>query len=87
MNCQKYISKKQLQKIYEKNFAYILIDIHPQRQSEFVTIRSNIFDKNFTIIHTMEYVAIPKNEFIKHFKILHCAISEVDMLGASINDI
>lgn len=70
LSCNRYISKDQLQKIYEQNFAYILIDIHPKRQSEFVTIRSNIFDKRFSIIHTMEYVAIPKTEFIKYFTVL-----------------
>jgi len=70
LSCNDYISKKQLQKIYEKNFAYIFIDIHPKRHSEFVTIRSNIFDKHFCIIHKMEYVAIPKTEFVKYFKVL-----------------
>lgn len=70
VNCQALISRRQLQKIYEDNFSYILIDIHPKRQSEFITIRSNIFDKHFGIIHKMEYVAIPKSEFIKHFKVL-----------------
>jgi len=70
LSCNNYISKNQLQKIYEQNFAYILIDIHPKRHSEFVTIRSNIFDKHYSIIHTMEYVAIPKTEFIKHFTVL-----------------
>ena len=70
LSCNNLITGKQLDKIYEKNFAYILIDIHPQRHSEFVTIRSNIFEKNYTIVHNMEYVAIPKTEFVKHFKIL-----------------
>ena len=70
LSCTRYINRKQSEKIYSKNFAYILIDVHPKRQSEFVTIRTNIFDKNFTVIHKMEYVAIPKEDFIKYFKVL-----------------
>jgi len=64
------ISKKQLEEIYSKRFAYIMIDVHPMRHSQFSTIRTNIFDTNFSIYHHMEYVAIPKAEFIKHFKII-----------------
>ena len=70
ISCTNLISKKQLDKIYSKNFAYILINIHPQRHSELAIITSNILTLNYTIINKMEYVAIPKTEFIKHFKIV-----------------
>jgi len=70
LSCSQMISKRQLEKIYAENFAYIFVDIHPARQSEFATIRSNIFDRLYTLFNKMEYIAIPKSEFIKHFKIL-----------------
>ena len=70
INCGDLISKRQLEQIYEEKFAYIFIDIHPERHSEFSTIRSNIFELNYTLFHKMEYVAIPKSEFLKYFKVI-----------------
>ena len=70
ISCDELISKRQLGKIYANKFAYIFIDIHPERHSEFCTIRSNIFENNFTLFYKMEYIAIPKSEFIKYFKVL-----------------
>ena len=70
ISCDEIMSKRQLEKIYVKNYAYIFIDIHPKRHSEFCTIRSNIFENNFTLFYKMEYIAIPKSEFIKYFKVL-----------------
>jgi len=49
INCGDLISKRQLEQIYEEKFAYIFIDIHPERHSEFSTIRSNIFELNYTL--------------------------------------
>jgi len=70
INCGDLISNRQLERVYSQKFAYIFIDIHPERHSEFFTIRSNIFELNYTLFHKMEYVAIPKSEFIKHFKVI-----------------
>ena len=64
------VSKTLLDKVYSKNYAYIYVNVHPNRHSEFETIRTNIFSPFFTILNKMEYIAIPKAEFIKHFKIL-----------------
>ena len=64
------ISQRLLDKVYSKNFSYIYVNVHPNRHSEFETIRTDIFDKFFTIFNKMEYVAIPKTEFLKHFKII-----------------
>ncbi len=66
---QSLITQRQLDEIYSKSFAYIFINLHPKRQSDFVAIRGNIFERNFSIYHKMEYVAIPKSDFLKHFKI------------------
>lgn len=70
LGIQSLISKRQLDEIYRHPFAYIFINIHPQRQSSFVTVTANIFDKFYRIYHNMEYVAIPKADFIKYFKII-----------------
>ena len=70
LGIDKLVSQRLLDKTYSRNFGYIFINIHPQRHSEFETIRTNIFEKFYTIYNSMEYVAIPKAEFIKHFKIL-----------------
>ena len=70
IGCDELISKRQVEKLYAQNFAYIFIDVHPERHSEFCTVRSNIFENNYTLFYKMEYVAIPKSEFIKHFKVL-----------------
>ena len=70
LGVQSLFTKRQLEKHYDKKFAYIVIDIHPQRHSSFVTIKSNIFDKYFTVFHKMEYVAIPKSDFVKYFKVI-----------------
>ena len=70
LGIQSLIGKRQMDKHYDENFSYIMIDIHPQRHSSFVTIKSNIFDKYFTIFHKMEYVAIPKSDFVKYFKVI-----------------
>jgi|TARA_B110000208_G_scaffold35914_1_gene47650 hypothetical protein len=64
------VPKSLLDKVYSKNFGYIFVNFHPNRHSEFETIRTNIFEPFFKILYKMEYIAIPKAEFIKHFKIL-----------------
>ena len=64
------VPKSLLDKVYSKNFGYIFVNFHPNRHSEFETIRTNIFEPFFKILNKMEYIAIPKAEFIKHFKIL-----------------
>ena len=66
---QKFIPNRLLETIYKQRYAYIFIDMHPNRHSEFGCIRGSIFDDYFTIYHKMEYVAIPKSEFLKHFTI------------------
>ena len=69
LNLQEVIPKRLLDQIYAERFAYIFIDIHPQRQSTFSAVRGNIFDKNYSVFNKMEYIAIPKGEFLKYFKI------------------
>lgn len=64
------MSQSLLNEIYSKNFAYIFVNVHPERHSDFITVRSNILDKYFSVYNKMEYVAIPKPDFIKYFKII-----------------
>ena len=70
LGMQNLISKQSLANVFSRPYAYIMLDIHPNRQSDFGCVRSNILSKNFTIFHKMEYIAIPKTEFLKHFTIL-----------------
>ena len=67
---QSLVSKRHLEDIYSKNFAYIFVNIHPERQNPFVAVTTNIFDKYYSIFHKMEYVAIPKSDFLKYFKVV-----------------
>ena len=69
LGIQSLMPKRLLDEIYNKRYAYIFIDVHPERHSEFITIRGNIFDQCFSIYHKMEYIAIPKADFVKYFKI------------------
>ena len=64
------ISKRSLDNILHERYSYIMFDIHPNRQTDFGCIRTNIFERNFSIFHKMEYIAIPKSEFMKHFAVL-----------------
>ena len=64
------VNKTLLDKVYAKNYSYIFVNVHPDRHSDFETIRTNIFSPFFSILNNMEYIAIPKAEFIKYFKIL-----------------
>ena len=70
LGCNELIKKRHLDQIYAKKFAYIFIDVHPERHSDICTIRSNIFERNYDIFYKMEYIAIPKSEFVKHFKVI-----------------
>ena len=64
------ITSEQLNALYAARFSYIYINIHPNRHSDFGTLRTNIFDKLLTIYYQMEYIAIPKSDFIKYFKVI-----------------
>ena len=78
------ISRRLLDNIYDKSFSYIYVDLHPKRHSRFESVKSNIFDKYFSIFNKMEYIAIPKSEFIKHFKIIEAQDGTVRALKDAI---
>ncbi len=65
-----YITKRTVEEIYSTRYKYIYLDLHPNRQSDFTAIRTNIFDLNPSYFYNMEYVAIPKTDFVKYFKII-----------------
>ena len=69
LGMQGLVSKQSLTRVFAAPYAYIMLNIHPNRQSSFGCITSNILSKNFSIFHKMEYIAIPKSEFLKHFTI------------------
>lgn len=78
------IPKRLLDKVYEKRYSYIYVDLHPESHSEFECVKANIFDKYFSIFNKMEYIAIPKSEFIKHFKIIEAQDGSVRALKNAI---
>ena len=63
------ISVKLLDNIYKEKYKYIFLDLHPNNQSDFGIVRSNIFDTP-EIYHKMKYIAIKEADFYKYFKIL-----------------
>ena len=69
-NITKLLPKRLLEQIYRKKFSYIFVNVHQKRQSEFVTITSDLLEKNFRIFYKMEYIAVPKADFIRYFKIV-----------------
>ena len=78
------VPRRLLDNIYDKSFSYIYVDLHPKRHSRFESVKSNIFDKYFSIFNKMEYIAIPKSEFIKHFKIIEAQDGTVRALKDAI---
>jgi hypothetical protein len=58
------------EEIYSDRYQYIYIDLHPNRQYVYSSLRGNIFDKYYKIFYKMEYIAIPKADFLKYFKII-----------------
>ena len=70
LGLQHVISINQLQAALSERYSYVLFDLHPNLQSDFGCVRSNIFSKNFRVFFKMEYVAIPKDLFIKYFQII-----------------
>ena len=65
----KMIPEKLMNKIYKERFKYILLDLHPNSQSDFGLARSNIFDVP-EIYNKMKYIAIKEADFYKYFKVL-----------------
>ena len=64
------ITKESLDTALSEKHQFIFIDIHPNHQNDFGSIRGNIFSYYFSIYYKMEYVAIPKADFMKYFKII-----------------
>ena len=72
-----HIPRRLLDNALANRYAYIMIDIHPNRQFDFGCIRSNIFDKYIKCYYKMEYVAIPKEDFMKYFKIIETSKGKI----------
>lgn len=70
LGLRELITKDQMAAAYDERYSYIYINIHPNRQFDFGTLRANIFDKYINIYCRMEYIAIPKSDFVKYFKII-----------------
>ena len=64
------IPDKLMRSIYYCRYAYILINIHPNRHYEFATLTGNIFSEIPTVYYKMKYFAITEADFQKYFKIV-----------------
>jgi hypothetical protein len=65
------IKRSHLEGALSRKYSYLFVDIHPNRHSDFGSIRDNIFNKTFSVFYgNMEYIAIPRAEFMKYFKII-----------------
>ena len=64
------IPNKLLSKIYSTKYQYIMLDLHPNRHSEFSIAKGNIFEKNIFIFNRMEYIAVSKADFLKYFSVI-----------------
>ena len=70
LGMREMIPKMIFDDVYSERYSYIYINLHPNRQFEFSSLRGNIFDHFFQIFYKMEYIAIPKADFLKYFKII-----------------
>lgn len=75
------IKRSHLEGALSRKYSYLFVDIHPNRHSDFGSIRDNIFNKTFSVFHeNMEYIAIPRAEFMKYFKIIRAENGEIEAI-------
>ena len=84
LGLSKVIKRPMLEEIYSERYKYIFIDTHPNRHSDFATVRGNIFSNIISVFNKMEYIAISKADFIKYFKIIE---SKNDQIKAISNEV
>ena len=61
---------KLLDSIYNDQYKYIFLNLHPTCHSNFDSVTSNIFEDNFEVYNNMKYIAIKETDFVKYFTIL-----------------
>ena len=71
------MSNKLFYKIYKPRFKYIYLDLHPEAQSEFCSIRGNILSEYPEIYYKMKYIAIKEADFYKYFKVIDNKSGEI----------
>ena len=75
------IKRSHLEGALSRKYSYLFVDIHPNRHSDFGSIRDNIFNQSFSVFHeNMEYIAIPRAEFMKYFKIIRAENGEIEAI-------
>ena len=70
------LTNRLLGEIYSERYKYILIDLHPNRHSQFGCASGNILG-NPVIYHKMKYIAIKESDFYKYFKVLNSKNGEI----------
>ena len=79
----KILSNQLLNQIYGERYKYILIDLHPNRHSQFGCVRGNIFGI-VEIYHKMKYIAIKESDFYKYFKVLDSKKGEIKAVSGCV---
>ena len=77
MGMSHLMSNKLFQKIYKPRYKYIYVDLHPDSQSEFCSIRSNILSEYPEVYYKMKYIAIKESDFHKYFKVIDNKSGEI----------
>ena len=77
LGLSKIVKRSMLEEIYSERYKYIFIDTHPNRHSDFATVRGNIFSNIISVFNKMEYIAISKADFIKYFKIIEAKNNQI----------
>jgi len=62
------ISRQQMDDLYSGKFKFLFIELHPERWSDYGTLRSNIFDQYPTIYYGSTYFAISRGEFESNYR-------------------
>ena len=77
MGMSHLMSNKLFHKIFKPRYKYIYVDLHPDAQSEFCSIRSNILSEYPEIYYKMKYIAIKETDFYKYFKVIDSKGGEI----------
>ena len=71
------MSNKLFHNVYKPRYKYIFIDLHPESQSDFCSIRGNIFSEYPEVYNKMKYIAIKESDFYKYFKVIDNKSGEI----------
>ena len=71
------MANKLFHNVYKPRYKYIFIYLHPESQSDFGSIRGNIFSEYPEVYNKMKYIAIKESDFYKYFKVIDNKSGEI----------